>query len=341
MRTSRKSGFTLVELLVVIAIIGILMGLLLPAVQQAREAARRAQCLNNMRQIGLAAFNYESSKQHYPTAGGCSETYWAEQNAPANGFQNAGWGFQLLPYIEQDNLYQLRNGNGWFGGPSSLARTRIPGYNCPSRGERVANLGWTTVALGDYAGVMASWNDHLGRSNFQWGFEWNNAANVNPAETAGFVWTGIISKDSHTNVTTTPVTVTKLPKVRIATVTDGTSNTIMFMEKGVDQNNWSINVGAWDWWDLMGYHHNADWANMRMPDVKPMNDSTTRPYYTWISGNSDNRYTEFGFGSPHSGLMNAVMGDGSTRNFDIDIDLTVLDFVGQRSDKQVVDSSAL
>lgn len=341
MRLSMRRGFTLVELLVVIAIIAILMGLLLPAVQQAREAARRAQCLNNLKQMGLAAFNFESAKQHYPTSGGCSETYWAEQNEPLNGFQNAGFHYQLLPYIEQENLMNMRRLNGWFGGATPLSSTKIPAYNCPSRGERLANLGWTTVALGDYAGAMSSWNNTLGKANWSWGFEWNNAYGPTDNETRGYIWTGIISKDAHTDVSSTPPTVTRLPKVRIATVTDGTSNTVMFLEKAVAVENWAFSVGEWDWWELMGYHHNSDWGNMRMAGVKPLNDTFQRPYNPSSTPNADGRYTEFGFGSAHSGLMNAAMGDGSTRNFNIDVDQRVLDFLNQRSDKQVINQDAL
>ncbi len=96
-----RHGFTLVELLVVIAIIGILVGLLLPAVQAAREAARRMQCSNNAKQIGLAALNYESGNKEFPIA------WWLDipggtNIAAANGNT---WGFALLPYIEQVNLY--------------------------------------------------------------------------------------------------------------------------------------------------------------------------------------------------------------------------------------------
>ncbi len=117
---SRRSGFTLVELLVVIAIIGILVGLLLPAVQAAREAARRMQCSNNLKQLGLALHNYESSNKRMPSG-----------RAPTSGISTFG---ALLPYMEQTNAYQLIDFNvssTHVNNTAALA-VNIPTLLCPS-----------------------------------------------------------------------------------------------------------------------------------------------------------------------------------------------------------------
>ncbi len=129
-KISRKSGFlrgrgfTLVELLVVIAIIGVLVGLLLPAVQAAREAARRMQCGNNLKQIGLAFHNYESSFRQFPAAR-------VELSRPT---YHSGWQVMVLPFIEQSAIYEKYDSNySWFTQQNEEAATSdIVGFVCPS-----------------------------------------------------------------------------------------------------------------------------------------------------------------------------------------------------------------
>jgi prepilin-type N-terminal cleavage/methylation domain-containing protein/prepilin-type processing-associated H-X9-DG protein len=136
----RRCAFTLIELLVVIAIIGLLMGLLLPAVQKVREAAARTRCANNLKQIGLALHNYESANGRFPPAyvgdssldGSAFGVSYGDDNR--NGPTGFAWGVFLLPYLEQDNLYRQFNLNVpcWAPENAAAARTRLTLFLCPS-----------------------------------------------------------------------------------------------------------------------------------------------------------------------------------------------------------------
>lgn len=142
-RTRIRRGFTLIELLVVIAIIAVLVALLLPAVQQAREAARRSQCKNNLKQIGLAFHNYQDSYRALPDGGNDSGSGWpCGACCSANNRGEWNWMYQILPYIEQANLYNQTN-------DTLVYKSPIASYYCPSRrGPQI----YGSSAKSDYAG---------------------------------------------------------------------------------------------------------------------------------------------------------------------------------------------
>ncbi len=204
----RLRGFTLVELLVVIAIIGVLVSLLLPAVQAAREAARRMQCGNNLRQLGLALHNYHDTHGTFPyRQGGTGQAVPAE-GGPGNG--NAGGGFiVLLPFFEQGPLYDRIAADGF--GPRPWDANYAPwqvGIN-------------TLVCPSDQAPVTihdAWYGNHEGRTNYNFcGGDWIPESGYDPADRAPRGMFGFRTR------------------TRIQDVHDGTSNTIMLSERAFSQ----------------------------------------------------------------------------------------------------------
>lgn len=214
---ARRTAFTLIELLVVIAIIAILIALLLPAVQQAREAARRTQCKNNLKQIGLALHNYESTFSTFPM-GDCT----ANTNG-AGDIPNASVHAYILPYLEGTNNYGTFNFNFQVNGNAANTQARIQfisSYHCPSDpGQNrylVANV--IDAASTNYMQCMGSHADH-----------------------AGYVVSGVTTPRSSLHGM-----FSRNSKMRFGDITDGTSNTAMFGEikKGPNHTASTLAVAA-------------------------------------------------------------------------------------------------
>ena len=332
----KRDAFTLVELLVVIAIIGILVGLLLPAVQAVREAARRMQCSNNMKQIGLAFLNHESAYKFLPKGpyDGDPSLPGMVYNEPIGAYESGttccraahpnGWShwFKILPYIEASNVWNLAkfelpplhsNRPTNYDGEDDVARALIPAYFCPSRR---APTGYGAAFLGrcDYAGsagfyqgeVHENWGDipaaPLGLSPRR-----NERTPENFGNTGGRKGTIVWSAQGA--------------KRRLADFTDGTSNSISAAEKhlppsrqgadGGDNERWN-NAG----WDecVIRYHFppKSDFDKSLPATGTPsaFNDGTTN---VW------RRY----FGSSHAGGLNAVYADGSVHFAPFNVDAVV------------------
>ena len=181
----KRHGFTLVELLVVIAIIGVLVALLLPAVQAARESARRTQCVNNLKQVGLAMHNHLGARKAFPPG-----SYWDPATNSLPNFQvngnEATWITFLLPFLEETGLYDKINWKLSFGGAFEaptypnrpVTSAPLPGMRCPSS-ELVTQLWWDAWMRGNYVA-----NNGIGPMT-----EWTTAPPANRM-TGAFFWEG-------------------------------------------------------------------------------------------------------------------------------------------------------
>ena len=234
-----RSGFTLIELLVVIAIIGVLVGLLLPAVQQAREAARRSACTNKLKQMGLAALNYESSNKEFPAAFRTPETYAIQGNDSNTGQAgNHRWSFVLnvLPYLEQLPLHQnmiakitsdsgyrpWKGNNGQKHNGADTVDTELTELLCPSdpSGSRFSGAGTTRGRT----------NYRINRGDIRMDNGGNNTKFPRGPGYAG--WSGWNSNRKEQNL-------------EFKDVTDGTSNTIMFGEARIGDMSGNSRAGGW------------------------------------------------------------------------------------------------
>lgn len=313
-----RKGFTLVELLVVITIIGVLVGLLLPAVQAARESARRTQCCNNLRQLGLGCQHHEETHGHFPTGG------WGEgqDGRPDRGFgrdQTGGWVYNILPFVEQEALHDL-------GLPGTEVADIAAGINqrvtkplailhCPTRRRAIPYPGRSgrRVARNDYAingGTVMVINE-----------------GVEPSELSD--QTRHCNGLSHTG-----------SQVKGAHVHDGLSNTYLVAEKYLHANLYTAGTDPGD--DANAYsgaendliRWTYDTEGQR--ELRPMRDRADEQPEDAGKGPGYHR-----FGSAHSAGWHAMFCDGSTRLLRYEIDPHVHRLLGDRDDRQVIDQTEL
>lgn len=317
-KKGRKYGFTLVELLVVIAIIGVLVALLLPAIQAAREAARRSQCLNNCRQIGIAVLNFHDVNKELPPS-----RIVGREPTTRQGFDGfLTWAALILPYIEKSNIGQYVIPNGRFDDQPQIVReTPIDTFICPSRSHEtflaagssqlVRNPDYIGI-VGDYACVTSSWFDIAEAAQYFDG---------------SFIAPNILD-DGDGDVRT----VKWKSQTRLKDITDGTSNTLMIAENSYwmshrysiydgDDNPGAI-LGTGDLWTVnvpRGIRFNARGSGI-----------ATSPEQTgvWV-------------GADHPEILHVIRVDGSGTAVSKDVELQVIEKFVTRANGEVVSFSDL
>lgn len=338
----QRAGFTLVELLVVIAIIAVLIGLLLPAVQMAREAARRASCQNNLRQLGLAAMNFESARKRFP--GGL---YQNQSAGPARFFGQTFY-IDLLAYMEAGNIRDRYNTqSNWAAADSNaidpatgtrnmnaVTAFTIPNLFCPSdqidkspveldyvgTGYSVGFFGMSSY-VGSCGTYSTYFNDAMMQAN---GMMFMTGPNSKPTSTQNFL---------TPNATGT----------RIAEVSDGTTNTIMFGERDHFDPNFDqilhnhptkfsrypiAKWGAWAW-----YGGGNGTTHVLASTFVPINYKTPANA-TANYANVNLRMSAFG--SDHSGGANFAFSDGSTRYITEQIDMITFQALSTRKSGEII-----
>ncbi len=310
-RTARRQAFTLVELLVVIAIIATLIGLLLPAVQKAREAASRMQCANNLRQFGLAFHAYHLQLTYLPTAGSADRAgpdySAAAGSGPVMGWQqSAGWGFQILPFMDAEAV--------WAGDPAGTASanlTKVIGtphkfFNCPTRRSLV-----TASYLNAAYPSQTPTYDAIRNTTFKTALSDYAACNGSvkpPAVQNGAVRTQAGGRDT----------------LSLSQIIDGTSHTLLLGEKAV-----STAAGASADEDDMGYT-----AGYAATNFNTIRFTATAVLPVW--DRQLTAATNGAFGSSHPGTWNALFADGSVQQLSYTINSTVYAALGTIAGRETV-----
>jgi len=312
-----KRGFTLVELLVVIAIIGVLVALLLPAVQAAREAARRMQCSNNLKQLGLALHNYHDVNKVFPYNG------MPEGDATHQRRRGASWIVRILPFMEQNAAYdQMVFSGDWSmqHGPSPnqtlVGQLRIPSLNCPSTPLPLTRTqGSVTLQATNYVSICGSY------------YKGGTTATVSTSPGSGdvypgrAVYSGVIINIEHNG-----------RPVGMHGITDGTSNTIMVSE----QSDFQINPADRAKVDRRASGHDGStWSCGQGTGYWTQNGTTIRYPIAGgygATGNTQPYDLNIPLFSAHPGGVLCTLADGSVRFVSETIDFAILTALADRAD---------
>lgn len=307
----KRKAFTLVELLVVIAIIAMLVTLLLPAVQSAREAARANTCRNNLKQLGLAVLNHESAHSHLP-AGGWRWDWTGDADRGFGEDQPGTWSFNILPFMESTNAWKLTSDGDAAEistqqkrNAADLQQLGIQTFHCPSRREAIAysqSASWQNsnsvnkTIRGDYAAC--------GGDAWQSGAEPHMKFDWTPGRDVGH---GIVSQAST---------------IKLKQVVDGTSKTYLIGEKFAEPDLYTLPARS----EHHG-HWSYDWGNIRLasPAQLPWRDRNLG-----TDGGSEAGIHHFG--GPHAGGFQVVLCDGSVHSVSFSLERAVHHAYGVRDD---------
>ena len=372
-RRLAKRGFTLVELLVVIAIIAILVALLLPAIHSAREAARRTQCKNQLKQIGLATLNHANTLGVFPTGGAGFHpdiaNYVVDGKPLGPDKQGLGWGYQILPYLEEGALLGLTT-------QIQLQAAGVTIYVCPSRrspttGVGAGSLGGQQVFLIDYAaahpctvdckagspgcGTSVRYNPRdavpLTRDGYItnqlsfWGGKNGEVAGASAKDNQ--VYDGVIVRTpwqfirKEASGRPTGVNVQVPRPIKFRKITDGTSHTFLIGEKYLRSDLYAGGSKS----DDQGWADGWDPDAIRSTCFQPYQDRDRTGFqFQPLNAPADlfgfDRDVYY-FGSAHAGGFNSVFADGSVRTLNYGIDVVAFNALATRAGGEFIDESAL
>lgn len=331
-----RAAFTLIELLVVIAIIAVLVGLLLPAVQKVREAANRMKCQNNLKQIGLALHNYESTNKRFPSGG----IY------PAAATASDAWSVHahLLPYLEQANLYQLVDFTLAANVQDPVTRQRIAVYVCPS--ETNDRMKEATSATG--AGAINRWPNTYSANVGTW-MVWNPNTGTGGDGALPFSnpQTGGTTTGSYTDGLSNTIafaevkafTYNRVSNTSLAVGTPPPATVADVLALGGTLSTTSIPSGHTSWTEAQTFHMGVTFV--LQPNTPCLLDVSGTKYdidqLTSREGSSATRisYDVVTSRSYHSGVVNVLLMDGSVRSITSNINLATWRALGTRNGGEV------